>query len=57
MADNNIDNSDYRIHTKKYTEFLENYIEHIKKSDEIKNDYKKKFFQIIVGIMIVLTVL
>lgn len=52
-----MDDSEYKIHTKRYTDLLSNYVTHTESSNEIKNSYKKIFFWTILGIMFVLTFL
>lgn len=62
MADTNVNetensqNSEYKAHAQKYTDFLENYRRYTKESNELKNKYKKKFFWIIMIILASLVV-
>jgi len=47
---------EYKKHTEEYTKLLQNYTIHTQDSNQIKNKYKKIFFWIILGIMLLLTV-
>lgn len=57
ILNGSMDNSEYKVHTQKYTDLLSNYVAHTESSNEIKNAYKKIFFWTILGIMFVLTFL
>lgn len=46
--------SEYRKHTKKYTEILGNYVTYTKSSNDMKARYKKIFFWAIMGILFAL---
>lgn len=43
VVDRSIGDSEYKIHTKKYTDLLDKYVIHIEDSNKIKNNYKKSF--------------